>query len=234
MSIARTIDALIDHATGRYRRAGRFAFHWGRGKLRHDPVFVEILARGLLNGRRTILDLGCGQGLLAAWLRSAAQAAVPWPAHWPPPPQPQRIVGIDLMPADVRRARHALAGDAEFTVGDIRTAPFESAEAVVILDVLHYIEVEAQLAVLHRVRATLPADGVLVTRIGNAAGGFGFRFSTWVDRAVMRARGIRNPRLHTHSLEQWQSMLRQCGFDSEAFPIDDGRFANVLLVARPR
>lgn len=233
MSTAGIVNALIDHAAARYRRAGRFAFHWGRSKLRHDPVFVEILARGLLNGRRTILDLGCGQGLLAAWLRSAAQLATQWPSQWPAPPQPQRIVGIDLMPGDIDRARRALQGEAEFAVGDIRATAFEPSEAVVILDVLHYIEVEAQLAVLHRVRAALPSDGVLVTRIGNAAGGFGFRFSVWVDRVMLWLRGHRNSRLYTHSLPQWQSMLRQCGFDSEAFPIDAGPFANVLLVARP-
>lgn len=234
MTVAQTIEALIQRASARYRRAGRFAYHFGRNKLRHDPVFVEILARGLLRGRDSILDLGCGQGLLAAWLRSAAQLAPQWPAQWPPPPQPRRILGIELLPAELRRARLALEGEAEFAAGDIRTAPFEPADAVVILDVLHYIEVAAQRAVLQRVRAALPADGVLVTRIGNADGGLGFHFSTWVDRLVMRLRGHRSSRLCTHTLQEWQQMLRQCGFDSEAHAIVEGPFTNVLLVARPR
>ena len=38
------------------------------GKLRGDPVYAALLAQGLLAGRARVLDLGCGQGLLAAWL----------------------------------------------------------------------------------------------------------------------------------------------------------------------
>jgi len=34
-------------------------------------VFRAMLERGLLLGRGHILDLGCGQGLLASWLRAA-------------------------------------------------------------------------------------------------------------------------------------------------------------------
>lgn len=50
---------------------GRFAYHFARGKLGGDPVFLALLERGLLSDRARILDLGCGQGLLAAWLLAA-------------------------------------------------------------------------------------------------------------------------------------------------------------------
>ena len=63
---------LIDRASERYRNAGVFAYNFARGKLRGDPVFRALLERGMLLGRGRILDLGCGQGLLAAWADSAA------------------------------------------------------------------------------------------------------------------------------------------------------------------
>ncbi len=63
---------LLDQACEPYRQAGRIAYHLARGKLRGDPVFRAILELGLLRGYPRILDLGCGQGLLAAWLRAAA------------------------------------------------------------------------------------------------------------------------------------------------------------------
>jgi 2-polyprenyl-3-methyl-5-hydroxy-6-metoxy-1,4-benzoquinol methylase len=63
--------ALLDAACEPYRNAGRFAYYFARGKLRGDPVYRAILESGLLLGRARVLDLGCGQGLLAAWLRAA-------------------------------------------------------------------------------------------------------------------------------------------------------------------
>jgi 2-polyprenyl-3-methyl-5-hydroxy-6-metoxy-1,4-benzoquinol methylase len=63
--------ALLDAASEPYRSVGRFAYYFARGKLRTDPVYRAILEFGLLRGRARVLDLGCGQGLLAAWLRAA-------------------------------------------------------------------------------------------------------------------------------------------------------------------
>jgi hypothetical protein len=85
--------ALIERASEPYRRAGGFAYHFARGKLRYDPVFREILELGLLRGHPRILDLGCGQGLLAAWLWAAARAyeSGAWPRFWPPPPFPRSM-----------------------------------------------------------------------------------------------------------------------------------------------
>ena len=78
----------IDHASARYRAAGGFAYHFARGKLGRDPMFCGLLERGLFPDNPRILDLGCGQGLLAAWLLSARQLydAGDWSAECPAPP----------------------------------------------------------------------------------------------------------------------------------------------------
>jgi len=225
--------ALLDRACAPYRHAGRLVYHFARGKLRADPVFRAILELGLLTGRAHILDLGCGQGLLAAWLRAAAHCYERgiWPATWPPAPCPQSVRGMELMARAVARARRALGPDCEVLQADIRSARFGSADAVVILDVLHYLPAPSQREVLQRVRAAVPPGGLLLLRVGDADGGLRFRFTQWVDKLILLARAHRAPALHCRSIGQWRELLGECGFDSRAEPMSHGTpFANVLLI----
>ena len=67
---------LLDRASEPYRSAGRFAWHFARGKLGRDPVFRHLLAAGLIPEGARVLDIGCGQGLLASLLRGLR-------AQWP-------------------------------------------------------------------------------------------------------------------------------------------------------
>jgi len=233
------VRGLIGRAAAPYRCAGRFAWHFARGKLAGDPVFAELLSRGLLTGRARILDIGCGQGLLASWLVAAHESGRQglWPADWPAAPAPSHVRGIELMPSEVRRAQQALAavvakGRASFVACDMRSADFGQADAVVILDVLHYVEFAAQDDILRRVRDALSPGGVLLLRIGDGAGGLRFRFSLWVDLVVATLRGCRIKRLHCRPLAEWQRLLSSLGFEVRSQPMSAGTpFANVLLVA---
>jgi SAM-dependent methyltransferase len=227
--------ALIDLASLPYRRAGRFAYHFARGKLRGDPVFRALLERGLLHGRAHILDLGCGQGLLTAWLRAAVHCHERgiWPRGWPAPPRAQTVRGIELSAREVARARSALGAGCEVEQADIRSTAFGSADAVVLLDVLHYMSPDSQRDVLERVRAALPQDGLLLLRVGDAHGGMRFRLSRWTDQAIALARRRGPLRLHCRSVAEWRELLRACRFESGEEPMSHGTpFANVLLIAR--
>ncbi|MBV8910120.1 MAG: class I SAM-dependent methyltransferase [Gammaproteobacteria bacterium] len=228
--------ALLARAADPYRPAGRFAYHFARGKLHHDPIFRAILERGLLRGQPRILDLGCGQGLLAAWLRAASRCYEQgeWPRRWPPPPAPRSIRGIELMECDVARARQGLGNSCEVVHADIRDLPFGNADAAVILDVLHYMPEASQRDVLQRVRAALPPSGVLLLRIGDADAGLRFRLTCWSDRLILLFRGHGLLPLHCRGLARWRKLLQECGFDSRSEPMSEGTpFANVLLIARP-
>jgi SAM-dependent methyltransferase len=228
---------LIAAASAPYRAAGRFAWHFARGKLGGDPAFVALVERGLLPDGERLLDLGCGQGLLASWLRAARAQfdAGEWPENWQAPPRFTTISGIELMPRDVARARAALGDTAQFIAGDIRSAEFGKADVAVILDVLHYIDYGDQDAVLRRVRHALNRSGTLLLRVGDADGGLRFRLSNWVDHTAAFARGHRLRALYCRRLTDWKNALAALGFTVAVYPMSAGTlFANVLLVARPQ
>ncbi len=212
---------LVNSASEPYRACGRFAHGFSRGKLSRDPVFAAILSRGLLRDRARILDLGCGQGLLAAWLLAAGSRA--------------QIRGIELEDRYVARAKRALGKYAQFEAGDLRRAEFGSVDGIVMLDVLHYIEYADHHQILERVRGALIAGGVLLLRVGDRGGGWGFRTGNWVDRMtlLMTGRGLKP--LHCRSVSEWRALLSGIGFDIETVPMSGGTpFANVLMIATAR
>ena len=241
-----------------YRRTSRWAWHWARGKLAMDPVFRGMLERGNLPAGARVLDIGCGQGLIASLLHACAslQHSGHWPAAWPARASAVAYTGIELMPKDVARADAALSGlggsggsggsgglsgasglsslvpAPRFICADMCTAAFPACDLVVILDVLHYVNHAAQVAVLRRARAALSGGGRLLLRVGDAASTRGFAISQWVDRVVTVARGHRVPPTFSRTLAQWTQLLQGLGFTVQAVPQSQGTpFANVLLVA---
>ena len=235
-------DALVDAASLRYRERGgsRFAYHFARGKLGGDPMFIELLRQGafppLAERGGLFLDLGCGQAVLASWLLAARECfdAGRWPAGWPEPPRMAQMRALELMPADVARGQAGFAGEPRVRVeqADIRHTDFGQADVVTILDMLHYLAPDAQDDVLRRARAALGPGGVLVMRVGDAGGGLPYRLSHWADQAITLARGHGWARLHARPLGQWQGALQALGFEVRAVPTPGGLpFANTMLIA---
>ena len=100
--------------------AGCFTSRWhqgyARGKLKHDPVFEDAVAwaerASLTSKGATVLDAGCGLGLLAHWLRANGITSP--------------IQGIDpdrkKIAAASEAARRANLTAVSFAVGDARDA----------------------------------------------------------------------------------------------------------------
>lgn len=232
------LNRLVDEASQTFHPSGRFAYHYARGKLGYDTVFHELLRRGLLSGGGQVLDLGCGQGSLFAWLLAARRLHDQghWPDGWAPPPQPQQLRGVELMQKDVDRA--ALAFGPQHPVvrveqGDMNAVDFGQADAVVVLDALHYFSHGQQREVLSRIRQALPPGGVFLTRIGDAGAGLPHRICNGVDRLVTYVRGHRLPTLYCRTLADWIAEIQRLGFVVESEPMNGRKpFANVMLVCR--
>ena len=218
-----------------YRRSGRFGWHFARAKLSRDPVFRALLERGDIPAHARVLDIGCGQGLLAS-LFGACDELVrrgAWPAEWASPPTGARYTGIEIMPRDVQRAMAAigtLPSSPQVICADMRDADLPAVDTVVILDALHYVNHEAQTTLLRRVHAALAPRGRLLLRVGDAANSRAFAVSHWVDRAVSTMRGQRLPPLFGRQLAEWTVLLQGIGFHVNPRPMSRGTpFANVLL-----
>jgi SAM-dependent methyltransferase len=219
-----------------YRSCGKFTYHFARGKLRTDPAFVTLLSTRLLPTSARVLDLGCGQGLLAACLHAASTCHVEgiWPTAWPAPPLPASVRGIEIDAREVERARRALGPLAQIECDDLSVAALRSADAIIMLDVLHYLEPLAQRALIERAHDALSLGGVLILRIGNSAGGARFIWSRWVDAISWRLRGRGRAVLHFRTLAGWTELLGAAGFAVREIPMAGSKsFANVMLLATP-
>jgi len=229
------VRALLKTAARPYLAAGLYPYFFARGKLGYDPVYLSLLRRGGIADGARILDLGCGQGLLAAVLIAARRQyeAGAWPMGWPAPPSRTQLYGIELQERPANWARIALAGGASVQTGDLRHAVLPDADAVFILDVLHYLEPEAQQRVLEQVAHALRAGGTLFMRVADIAAGLRFGFTRVADRFSAIMRGQRVPPHHHRSLADWTAVLHSFGFAVVAEPMSAGTpFVNVLLTAR--
>jgi SAM-dependent methyltransferase len=238
--------ALLERARAPYRGSGRFAWYWARGKLGRDPVFRGMLERGDLPTRARVVDIGCGQGLVASLLHACdqAQRAGQWPSAWAAAPSAHSYTGIELTQREVSRGEPALAAlpfAPRLVCADMRDAALPACDLVLILDVLHYVDIAAQDVLLTRVRDALRAGAAdsqtrrpprLLLRVGDAADRRAFAISQWVDRIVTAVRGYGAASAGGRTLRAWTAQLQGLGFEVHGVPMSQGTpFANVLLVA---
>jgi len=229
------IRPLFEAATRPYLGAGRYAWHFARGKLRHDPVFFSLLRRGLLPDRGKLLDLGCGQGVLLSLLEAAKAQyhAGAWPRSWPAPPLNLALQGVELREDRVRAARQALGGAVEVIRGDLRGIELQPCAVIAILDVMLYLGEAEQQRLLDRAVAALEPGGLLLLREADASAGFAFQVTKWSERIADAMRGNPARPLRYRSAVQWIAELSERGFTVSAEPMSKGTpFANVFFIAR--
>jgi uncharacterized protein (DUF2062 family) len=65
---------LLRRASDRYLSWGITAWEFAKGKLRGDPVYHAVIAGGALPSGGTLVDVGCGQGLMLALLAESRDA----------------------------------------------------------------------------------------------------------------------------------------------------------------
>jgi SAM-dependent methyltransferase len=189
----------------------------------------------LLPDRGSLLDIGCGQGLLLSLLKAAKEQyqAGLWPPDWPAPPMHLALRGIDLHAGRVRLARCALGSSAQVDVGDLRDLDFQPCSVIVLLDALFYLGEAEQARAIEKAAAALEPGGLLLLREADAGAGFAFQVTKWSERLAGALRGRFRQQLRYRSAERWMAELAGRGFAVDAQPMSQGTpFANVLFVAR--
>jgi SAM-dependent methyltransferase len=226
---------LLEATTRPYAAAGRAELHRARGKLRRDPVYFFLLRKGLLPRHGRLLDLGCGRGLLLALVRAARECHRDgaWPDGWEAPPADLALAGIDLRAEHVEIARLALGERTRLEVGDLRALDFAPCEAILLLDVLFYLDAEEQRSTLVKAVAALEQGGVLLVREADAGAGPAFEMTRLSERVLETLRGRPLSRLRYRRAADWVDLLRSLGLEVSSEPMSAGTpFANVLFIGR--
>ena len=171
------------------------------------PKILSVLDL-LLPEEGRILDIGCGFGLFAAYFAQTQRE--------------RRIVGVD---PNARRTEMAartfeqlgLEGS-RFVAGDARDAAIEGPfDAAYVLDVMHHIPHDDQLALLRRLRDLLAPRGVLVIKDITTEPWLGLKFTEYLDRAMV---GWNEPLSYRHHRE-WGEILRELGFKVRVVRVPD-------------
>jgi len=223
--------ALVRDASERYTTSSITAWRFARGKLRGDPMYRAIACGALLPSGGTLVDVGCGQGLTLALLTESARRfrAGAWPPGWPPPPQFDRQVGIEVRPRPAAIARTALAADAEIIEADVRTLPHPRCLAVLYLDVLQMMPRADQNEVIAASAAALEPGGVILVRDVDASAGWRFLTVRAGNRLKAVAFGAWGQQFCYRSAEDWLACFASHGLSADARPMSSATFANVLF-----
>jgi 2-polyprenyl-3-methyl-5-hydroxy-6-metoxy-1,4-benzoquinol methylase len=216
---------MTEHEAACARVAAQFSQRWLRGytgsKLRRDPIYRAAfeLFRG---SDEPILDLGCGVGLLAFYLRERGCR--------------QPILGLDV---DARKIRQGMRvaqqryKDVDFRHQDVQEPLPDFSGTIVLFDLLHYLPIVQQTALLsHLARRVAPA-GSLVIR--DCPRDHGPRFwLTWMAEKFAQAVSWNlNTSLHFPSRERINDAFPENEFQRESRPLwGRSPFNNHLFVFR--
>lgn len=148
----------------------RWNYFYTRSKLASDPLYPSV-AHALRGTSAPLLDLGCGLGLLAHTLREAGIAL------------PYR--GVDIDAAKIahaqRIATRAGLADVAFEAMDLSHAMPAHCGSVALLDVLQYLDPDAQVRILDAAASMLAPGARLVIRSGLATPGWRSRLTHAID-----------------------------------------------------
>lgn len=228
-------DPLAAAAADRYMPLGIVAWEFARGKLRGDPIYQEAVTGGLLTPGRTLVDVGCGQGLMLALLAEVRnRAAAGGTAAHGAAPVFDALIGVERRPKIARLAADALDSDAEILAGDARELAIPYADAILLFDVLHMLPAGDQVPLLQALAARLSPNGVLLVREAEAGAGWAFQAVRLGNTLKALATGNWNQRFAFRTSAEWLEIFRLAGFHAAVRPMGAGTpFGNVLFTLSP-
>jgi 2-polyprenyl-3-methyl-5-hydroxy-6-metoxy-1,4-benzoquinol methylase len=149
-------DDVSEHGSACARVVAQFPQRWlrgyVRGKLRRDPVYPAAYEL-FRDSDEPILDIGCGVGLLAFYLRERGCR--------------QPILGLDVDERKIRQGEEIAAAryrDVDLRRQDVQEPIGAFSGNVALFDVLHYLSPTQQTALLTRLVQCVAPRGLLAIR----------------------------------------------------------------------
>ncbi|HEY4159188.1 MAG TPA: DUF2062 domain-containing protein [Polyangiaceae bacterium] len=156
------LELAITRTVARYRGLPLGVRYYVAGKLAGDPVVNELASLGSL-GR--VLDAGCGRGQFGLLLHELQRV--------------ESLVGFDADERKVAFATRAARDDARFRVADLAHVDAFDADTVLLSDVLHYLTLAEEQALLLRISASASVSRLVIRELDAVAG----RASAWTRAA---------------------------------------------------
>ncbi len=114
-------------------------------KFWEEPYDV---VEAMLPDSGTIIELGCGEGLLSNYLAISSSK--------------RRVIGYEIVPERLSRAKKGIK-NATYYVGDILEVPYPTSDAIILFHVLHHLpSKDAQEKVLTKAKKSLKKQGKLI------------------------------------------------------------------------
>lgn len=187
-----------------------------RVRARATP-FADLAA--LMPASGSILDVGCGHGLLAASLALSKPG--------------RHVRAFDHDPARVQLAADTFRdiSNLEFETGRIEDLAEGSLDGVCAIDVLHYLTPVEQEDFIAKTARSLSRDGVLLVRDVDPTLGLASQWNRLYEFTAIKAgmTKTRSGRTHYRSTYAWVELLRKHGFDVDVVPRKDIAFADVAF-----
>jgi SAM-dependent methyltransferase len=175
-----------------------------RWKVRTDPAYAAAL--DALQGRDfPLIDLGCGVGLLAFYLREHSYTG--------------RVIGVDFDERKIDLARIAARRyrEVDFITGDARD-PLPEGHNVVILDILHYFDAQSQQQILRNAASAVPPGGAVIVRQPLRDASWRYRFTAAVDSLARTFKWMKAESLNYPTREELVAPFAE-GFTRDVRPL---------------
>jgi len=159
----------------------------------HNIHYYPLVLRAVPADCQHLLEVGCGEGILARALRDAAR----------------HVTAIDLDAPTIERARRSAASDnVDYRVGDFLTYPFKAAsfDAVVSVAALHHM---GTAVALERMRDVLRPGGTLAV--------VGLARSRYPHDLIFDTAGAIGTRVHKLTKGYWETSAPKVWPASETF-----------------
>ena len=213
--------ASLQRIASLYPRIWDYNHYYVPSKLRTDPVYSAVVSE-IGGSALPVLDIGCGIGLLAFYLRESGVTA--------------DITGCDydawkITNAKCTAERGGYAG-LSFLAADARTGLPDFSGNVVILDILQFFKRPEQEALLRLAATRVAEGGKLVIRSGLQDDSARFRITVAGDWLAKLTFWMKSGPVCYPDCELFESVLGSAGLKVQISPLWGGTpFNNHLIVA---